>query len=613
MQDQLFKSASRLDLLSPQISVTFSPKRFRSASVCWVNTRWFLANGVDVTEEMERQRVEEWLMAEFAYGVPRPEWDKEPPEFYTDQTREMRADRYGAPGGTPDHGGSGRCGIAGSFNAKGIGPTPLVAEHADWYHAHGCMWLEEALREAVLSEVACAEFPFGAIPVIAVICIHDVHHRKDGSAEPIRAIIVRPNFIRPAHFERSILFGAGGFESSPQYLDSIRTGDAVRAFCEHSTGSTSLNVKTRTLREMLEKIAIQIGFGWAHRLFHGGYFSSNITIDGELVDFGSFRSLPSWQRAFTVSSTAPFGNELDALSPMISSLAFYFAKYGDSSNQIHDLREIQSHLVRTAQSAFGRACIDAMGASDRSETEQAEILRVISEYFRYQQMRVVDYFAGEHKRKAEWVFEAFVDGPSTETTAEDPSGAMTATLSQLLMNGCFVTPDGEATQMVAAKRWLRPRRLIYRENLARVIEYMLRRTETTSADFAQKVDALVLGVVSRSRRHWPGFPTDALLLATSSSNHCTAQYCMDPSSERFYFRIEAVLCNNAVSLFGSKVSLELLTELSPVVSEEGRVTVFLVPTKPWSYRDPIAIDVSGLRIEIPPPDIVFHRPSGKAS
>lgn len=615
MQDELFNAAPRIDQLSPQIAVAFSPKKFRSASVCWINTRWFLSNGVDVLEDVGREWANEWLMAEFAYGVPRPEWDKEPPEFYTDQTREMHADRYGAPGGTPDHGGSGRCGMAGSFNAKGIGPTPLVDEQADWYHAHGCMWLEEALREAILSEIAWAEFPLGAIPAIAVICIHDIHHRKDGSAEPTRAILVRPNFIRPAHFERSILFGAGGYEDSPQYLDSVRTADAIRTFCLHSNGSISLNVRTRSLHEMLEKIAIQIGFGWAHRLFHGGYFSSNITIDGELVDFGSFRALPSWHRAFTVSSAAPFGNELDALSPMISSLAFYFSKYGDEDNQIHDLRELQRRMSSAAKLSFDRACLDAVFASDRSaysEDEQAKILRVIYDYFGLQQLTVVDYFSGEHKRKVEWAFSAFANGSGPPRDTEAPSETMASALKQILTSDRSGVIDRGLTQVAAAKRWLRPRRLAYRENLARVIDYMLRKTDVTSGDFAKKVDALVMRIVARSRRHWRGLPADIVLSATSSAGYCTALYCTNASSNQVYFRIEAALWRSKAYLFGIRLPLELLAEHNLVVSGEGSIATFVVPAEPWDFKRPASIEVSGVRIEVPLPDIIFEPVVGRS-
>lgn len=611
MLDSSFEKAPRLEALSPHLTVSFWPKKFRSASVCWINDSWFLAHGLDVLENGCRQQVKDWLIEEFAYGVPRPERDQEPAEFYVDQVRELRADRYGAPGGTPNHGGSGRCGIAGALNAKGIGPTPLVSEHAAWYHSHGCVWLEEALREAILSEVAYAEFPFGAIPVVAVICIHDVHRRKDGSAEPTRGIIVRPNFIRPAHFERSILFGDGGHENSPQYLDSVRTKDSVQAFCRHSTGQTSLNVATRSLRETLGRIATQVGFGWAHRLFHGGYFSSNITIDGELVDFGSFRAVPNWHRAFTVRNAAPFGNELDALRPMIASLAFHFAKYGDPGNQIESLEGAQRYLNGAAEAAFDRACLEALVTDDSSiytDQTQDQILEVLRRYFRLQQLHTVDYFANEQRRRAQWLFPTMSGAPAPSSLGDSAEATAAATLRSLFTNqrgNRSSETAGGLIQLAAASRWLRPRPLLYRENLSRVIERMLRLVATNRTDFETAVGVLATSVTARSRRHFPGFPPNLLLRAYVSAGHCSAMYCLDPRLNRHLFRFEATRCGDAIRLFGRKLSLESLTEYRVANNVRASLVTLQVPTRSWNFHDSAVVEVAGVSIFIPVPDMVF--------
>ena len=47
--------------------------------------------------------------------------------------------------------------------------TPLAGAGANWVHSHGCASVEEGIREAIFAEIASAEFPFGAVPVVAVL------------------------------------------------------------------------------------------------------------------------------------------------------------------------------------------------------------------------------------------------------------------------------------------------------------------------------------------------------------------------------------------------------------------------------------------------------------
>src|SRR5206468_820219 len=108
----------------------------------------------------------------------------------------FHADRYGATSGSA-HGGSGRVGTNGPFNVKGLGRTPLASTMSDWQHSHGCLWLEEAVREAIYSEVADAEFPHGAVPVVAIIGTGIRHELEDGAVGE-RALLVRPSFLRLA-------------------------------------------------------------------------------------------------------------------------------------------------------------------------------------------------------------------------------------------------------------------------------------------------------------------------------------------------------------------------------------------------------------------------------
>lgn len=601
----------RVDRLSPNLSAKFSLRKFRSAEVCWINERWFLDIGVDAIGS-DRDLVRQWLLDEFAYGVPRPSWDHEPDEFYLKTTRTMQADRYGGPGGTPHHGGSGRCAIAGSFNAKGIGATPLVGNTADWYHAHGCMWLEEAIREAILSEIACAEFPHGAVPTIAVIRINDIHHRKDGSAEPMRAILVRPNFIRPAHFERSIFFGGAGSEDSPQYIDSLRTRESVQSFCQSVGGDHPLNLLTKGISDTFVRIGEQIGFGWAHRLFHGGYFSSNITVDGQLVDFGSFRSMPSWHRAATVTGAAPFGSEVDSLSPILSSLAFYFGKYGDAANQLMDVRDAHATVMSVARRSFESACRQALILNINCSRElkiHAEAQELLNGYFQEQQVVSFNHLAGERPPVADWLYPALFGRGTRENGSDRAASQLIAILSSDAAKGGQLGRMRAATRIANAARWLRPRPLIVREKLSRIIELACRRMPPQLGGAESMTHKVIAGVVARSRRHWPKLPEGLQILSQASNGYSSALTCVDVHKRQRLIHLEGAMCKDELCLFDARIPMKAVQDAGGSVNVMGRSASFqVVPPAGTSSRDTY-LNIAGFSLVIPTPDLIYRNPA----
>lgn len=135
--------------LSEPEYVFFFAHRVPAANILWLNERWLFERGVDVRDKVSRERIERRLLSNFACVVA----DSSVDNAHLDLGRpiELWADRYGETGGAT-HGGSGRAGTRGPFNAKGVGRTPLVSTDTDWYHSHGCMWLEEAIREAIVGE-----------------------------------------------------------------------------------------------------------------------------------------------------------------------------------------------------------------------------------------------------------------------------------------------------------------------------------------------------------------------------------------------------------------------------------------------------------------------------
>jgi len=227
-------------------------------------------------------------------------------------------DLYGSSG-TTRFGGSGRAGVVNGMQVKGIGPTELIAETADWHHSHGGMFLEEALRETIFSELAHREFPFGAVRTVAVIETglgivdrHGVRHRG--------ALLVRPFVARACHLERALGFREGSlrYRSTAHLSDIRRVMEWMR---ELQFGSQ------KCLDTFASRAGVQIAHAHVARWFHGGWYSSVMSLDGRMIDFGSSRKLSSWKRRSYETYGPCFGEELGFAQTTIGSLATHIRHY----------------------------------------------------------------------------------------------------------------------------------------------------------------------------------------------------------------------------------------------------------------------------------------------
>lgn len=242
------------------------------------------------------------------------------------------ADRYGGVG-IGSNGGSGRAAYVNGYYVKGIGATPLVGKKSDRVHATGHCELQECIREAVLSECIDAEFPWGAVPVLAIIGTGvyenriveaglDVGQHKTqtmGSEQTELCLLVRPTFLRPAHFDRAANF----LSNLPKqgYQDVLRVR-AMGQACKKAWGVAEFK---RVLKQLHVRWAEQLAYGYVHRFCHGAPSPSNVALDGRLLDFGATSTLPSWARAHTVFGGPATGQELPvmikALQSMLKQLA----------------------------------------------------------------------------------------------------------------------------------------------------------------------------------------------------------------------------------------------------------------------------------------------------
>jgi hypothetical protein len=494
--------------------VQFPVRRVRNASVAYLNAAWFLAHGLDLDEPGISKSVHHWLLQNYGVSVPQfpneDESDYEPGELF------MNADRYGSTGGAL-HGGSGRCGTRGRFNAKGVGRTPLVSPGEDWYHSHGCMWLEEAIREATHSSVLMRESPISVQPIIAVIDLGVPIRWDDRTAGERRGVVVRPNVVRIAHVQRSIYFGSSGSQESDQYKEAASVREAARSLFGPSSA--------RTLLRTLLSTADQIAFCRFHRLWCGPFYSSNAGIDGEVIDFGSFRSLPTWRRFRGDLSAPAFGQEEQALLAAFFELIPTIEREGGVSYTPLRLQQaFKSKMTRS----FTRECLSALNLQ-------------------------APYDFNAEKEALKLMEECYVEAQKCDDNPEmvqlrngEDDGFLPWSNLRAAVRKAYAHSKNGSTDELTSLSWLgrvsSRRRLLEREAMLRRTLRVLhsrRFSRMSRNDRSLFISRFVQSTAFRSRRLWPDLPGKFIVVDSFMRNAVHSVSCVDLRTNESFVWVEA--------------------------------------------------------------------------
>lgn len=289
--------------------VPMAMKRLTDARVVWINGRVPIAR--TSRAEAADGAGDEDLLARYAFVAD----VNGNPSLNAQDAPLGHADRYGGAG-LANNGGSGRAVVLNGRHVKGIGRTPLIGAGTDEAHASGGAYLEEVVRESMLAEIAAAEFPWGAVRTRAIIDtgLRVVWDEDQGPRPERRCLMVRPAVLRPGHFERAI--GHRSAHPNEGAADAERVAAMFRAVVDR-WGAAQV---VRTFDALAPRWAQQAAYGFVHRLTHGAYTSSNLALDGALLDFGAMRSLPSWARCSVMLGMPPTGDELHVLQAALASL-----------------------------------------------------------------------------------------------------------------------------------------------------------------------------------------------------------------------------------------------------------------------------------------------------
>lgn len=285
--------------------VEFETHPLTTANVVWINHRLLRDSKADYRSACTE------LIEQFAYRAPEMSGHKA-------TSKKFFADRYGTTGFS-HNGGGGRVGIAGKIQAKGIGRTPLIGVNANWLHSHGCMFLEEALREATMSEYYHRHVANVIYPVIAVI---DAGWHLDSSRSPQSrcALLVRAYSPRLSYAQRAISFVP---LSCDVQLSAHQDVQRCRSFILDFYGKQDFIAR---LANQIHDVGWTVGRCSTLGFEYGGILSSNFATNAELVDFGNFGAVET-PRPRHLDPSTPFPAPMRSLSKIVESLCFYVCKF----------------------------------------------------------------------------------------------------------------------------------------------------------------------------------------------------------------------------------------------------------------------------------------------
>lgn len=428
-------------IASSDAAVAVKSMRVEKPRSVWINTDVYGKTDADIAA-MRKVAYRDW-----AYTVTNSQYGKT-----------IFADRYGGTG-IVTYGGSGRAAIIDDVQVKGVGATPLVSKSADWHHSHGMMWLEEALREAVFSEVVHREFPCRGIRTLAVIDLGAEALDHNGVSQRT-ALLVRAFSARPAHVQRAMGFSSVG-TSGVAELDHLSD---VRRVKLHVEIATELALGKCPLTSLASSLGRQIAYSHVIGWFHGGFTSASTDLNGRLIDFGSARFLPSWRRASFEQSGPCFGEELYYAEVTLATAQLSFKKYGTiSTPNVADLGRL---LYSSYKDQISITCSELLGLDN------------ISPY------------------SSEKVFEAFSYAFNKAQSERTEAGAISVELEFAREIARILTPKVDSEQ--ANRAWLlsKQRKLGTREQ---VMEHINRRIGSAYGDDVQIIVESLVELVSRRR------------------------------------------------------------------------------------------------------------------
>jgi hypothetical protein len=266
------------------------------------------------------------------------------------------AELYGGAGVGANAGGV-RSANIGHCQVKGIGPTILAGRSTDKWHKHGALSLQDAVKEAIFSELFHLALPHGASRPIAIYDLGvrfatEIGVEKKPSSAP-RALFVREPIVRLAHFMRSSFMNVSD-EIAERELPRMRA--MVPKLVDHicaEVGEPSLEIAEVGLERLYSRVLEQTIAMRLKRLVHGSMIPSNFGVDGRLVDFTTSTAISSLQPVVVSLGSACSQTQHKQVLDTVADMVFYVTKFDPrcSANR-QQIERVTKNIIDTANRAY---------------------------------------------------------------------------------------------------------------------------------------------------------------------------------------------------------------------------------------------------------------------
>ncbi|NIF20354.1 hypothetical protein [Candidatus Pantoea multigeneris] len=229
------------------------------------------------------------------------------------------------------NGGGGRVGIFRGVQIKGIGKTPMVGKDTNIQHSYGALLLEQALTEALYSNLVQQILPYGCAQVHGVIATGVRIRFNDPVMRNWRenadaALLLRQPCLRPAHFLRAEFYIP--WKHQPELMDD--TQRIRQLYQELSSLSRGHLAFEQMLFNFLARCASQFAVARSSRLIHGTLSPSNLTMDGRWLDLMSTSILPTGANFKPAPDSPAFFAEYQMPLEIALEMVYLYNKINDS-------------------------------------------------------------------------------------------------------------------------------------------------------------------------------------------------------------------------------------------------------------------------------------------
>lgn len=372
--------------------VLFDTYKLKDSEVVWINKE--LMQEYEI--ELDESAIESELLENFNY-VSKGYAPKA--RIVINDKKAFMADQYGSRHEICN-GGSARCGLNGHFQIKGIGRNPLVAENMSESHSHGKLFIDEAISEAIWGEICHKHLPYGSIRTLAIIKTN-VKHKfgyLDNAPNKHCALAVREISVRPAHFERCTFFWP---EESYRYLrdnDANRVRKAVPYFFKLLLTKNENASFGDAINKMIDRLACQVAASRVKGIPHGSLTSSNISVDGRFLDFGTITAVPDFGNYVLANGVGAVWDDHELIESWLVNFIDTLNHYSEGELTSSQIRNYSLEFSRLLDEYENKFLLIELGIDEHSESNLFQARR-LKDRLKSDERRVITRFNDQEFRQ----------------------------------------------------------------------------------------------------------------------------------------------------------------------------------------------------------------------